>query len=91
MTDALKIAVKTGLIVIITAGIVAIFATIQLPAPDFSGVYTALSKALALVDYWLPVLSQLWRLVLALMGIRIAIWLYELSMIAVRWIMKVNE
>lgn len=91
MTDALKIAVKTGLIVIITAGLVAIFVAIPLPTPDFSGVYTAVSKALALVAYWLPVMQQLWQLALALMGIRIAIWLYEFAMIAVRWIMKVNE
>lgn len=91
MTDALKIAVKTGLVVSITAAIIAVFATLQIPAPDFNWLLISGEKILAIVTYWNPLLVQLWNLSLVLMTFRILIWTTKFGLIVVRWIMKVNE
>lgn len=91
MGDLVKIGVKTGLVVAISAAIIAIFATLQLPVPDFTWLSISGGKILAIANYWNPLLIQLWNLCLILMTFRILIWVTKFGLIAVRWIMKVNE
>lgn len=91
MTDALKIAVKTGLIVVITAAILVIFATLQIPSLDFTLLSSGISTALAIFYHWVPAASVVFPIAVAMLGIQLAILLFEFAMIATRWIMKVNE
>lgn len=91
MGDLVKIAAKTALIAVITGAIIGVFAVVSFPAIDFTAVYTAVSKALAIVNYWFPVLAHYWRLVLTLYSVALALIALRFSLIAVRWIMKVNE
>lgn len=91
MGDAVKIAVKTALIVGITAGIIALFTVVQIPQVDYTYFAQALGTGLAVVYHYVPVASVLFPVVLALLAFDVALRAFNLAMIAVRWVMKVNE
>lgn len=91
MGDAIKIAVKTGLIAVITAAVIALFATIEIPTLDYTQISEGLGIGLAVMFHWVPVMSILWPLVLFLLAFHIGYYAFKIAMIAVRWIMKVNE
>ena len=91
MGDAVKIAVKTALIVGITAGIIALFTVVQIPQVDYTYFAQALGTGLAVVYHYVPVATVLFPVVLALLAFDVALRAFNLAMIAVRWVMKVNE
>lgn len=91
MSDALKIAVKTGLIAVITAAIIALFANIQIPAMDFTLVTQGISSCLAVLYHYVPVAQVILPIAFGFLGFELAYYAFKLAMIAVRWIMKVNE
>lgn len=89
--DFVKIGAKVALIGVITAGIIALFATVQIPALDFALLSTGLNKALAIFYHWVPAASIIFPVAVAMLALQLAIKLFEFGMVAVRWIMKVNE
>lgn len=91
MGDAIKIAVKVGLVAVVTAAIVVIFATIKVPALDYSSFTNGLGTALAMFYYFVPIANILMPVVFIAVGIIVAIKLFEISMVGIRWIFKVNE
>lgn len=91
MGDAIKIAVKTGLIVVITVAVVALFANINIPTLDYTQFTQGLSIGLAVLFHWVPVMNILWPLVLFILGFHVAYYAFKVAMVAIRWIMKVNE
>lgn len=91
MADWAKIALKTGLIVVVMAGIWLVFDRIQVPAIDFSQLVQGLGKFFAIANHWLPVFNTLWRVTLALLGVELALLTFRFGIIAVRWLFKVNE
>ena len=91
MGDAIKIAVKTALIVVITAGILALFTVVQIPNLDFSVLTNGLSTALAVAYHWCPILTVIFPVALVMLGLKLAIKVFEMGAIAWRWVMKVNE
>lgn len=91
MGDLVKIGVKTALIVVITAAIILVFTSVTFPSLDYTLFTQYLRSAYALAVHWCPVLSILYPIAIALVGVRIAIWVCRFGLIAVRWIMKVNE
>lgn len=91
MVDALKIAAKVALIAVITTGILLIFANLQIPTLDYTNFSQALGAGLAAIYHWVPVSVVIFPLIIAILGIRVAILGFEIGMIAIRWIMKVNE
>lgn len=91
MGDAVKIAVKTGLIVVITAAIIALFATIQVPALDFTLLTQGLGSALAVLYHYVPISTVLIPVAFGLLSFELAYYAFKVAMIAVKWVMKVNE
>lgn len=91
MGDAIKIAAKTALIAVITAAIIALFANITIPSLDFTQMTRGLGVALAVFYHWCPVATVLFPIALTMLGLQLAIIVFEFGMIAVRWVMKVNE
>lgn len=89
--DYIKMGAKVALIAVVTAAIIAIFANIQIPNLDFTLFAQALGKALAIIYHWVPGSNVIVPLAFTMMGIQLAIMLFEYAMIAVRWVMKVNE
>lgn len=91
MGDFVKIGVKTGLIAVITAAIIALFANIQIPTMNFTYFSQALGTGLAVVYHYVPVAQVLFPVVLSLLAFDVALRAFNLAMIATRWVMKVNE
>lgn len=91
MGDLVKIGVKTALIAIIMAGIVAIFATVQIPSVDFSILTQALGVGLAVLYHYVPISRTIMPIVVVILGLELGILTFRIGMIAVKWIMKVNE
>lgn len=91
MADFIKIAAKTALIAVVTAAIIAIFASLTIPGLDFTTFTGGLSTALAIAYHWCPALNIVFPLAVAVAGIVLALYLFHFAMIAVRWIFKVNE
>lgn len=89
--DYVKMGAKLALIAVITAAIVALFANLQIPALNFTLLTQGISTALAIMYHWVPASQVIVPLAFSLLGIQLAILLFEYAMIAVRWIMKVNE
>ena len=89
--DIVKIAANTALIAVITAAIIAIFVNVQIPDLDFTLMGQALGKGLAIIYHWVPGSNIIVPIAFGMMGVQLAILLFEYAMIAVRWVMKVNE
>lgn len=89
--DYVKMAAKVALIAVITAAIIAIFANVQIPNLDFTLFSQGISKAMAIMYHWIPASSVIVPLAISMLGIQLAILLFHYAMIAVRWVMKVNE
>lgn len=91
MGDAVKIAVKTALIVGITAAIVALFANIQIPALDYTLLTQSLGAVIAVLYHFVPVSQVIIPVVGIMLAFELAYYGFKMAMIAVRWVMKVNE
>lgn len=91
MADWAKIALKTGLIVVVMAGIWLVFNQIQVPSVDFTQLTNGLGKIFAIANHWLPVFNAIWLIIVALLGVELALITFRFGIIAVRWLFKVNE
>lgn len=89
--DYIKMAAKVALIAVVTTAIIAIFANVQIPSLDFTLFGQALGKGLAIIYHWVPGSNVIVPIAFAMLGVQLAIILFEYAMIAVRWVMKVNE
>lgn len=92
MGDVVKIAVKTALIVGIMAAALLLLNGVVIPTINVQPLAEALGHGLAIVTYYCGPFTGLITLWITLLGIKyVAIPTYKVAMIAVRWIMKVNE
>lgn len=91
MGDAVKIAVKTALIVTITAAIVALFANIQVPSLDYTLVTQGMGACLAVLYHYVPVAQVIVPIAFGMLTFELGYYAFKLAMIAIRWVMKVNE
>lgn len=89
--DYVKMAAKLALIAVVTAAILIIFATVQIPNLDFTVFNDGLNKALAIIYHWVPAARVIFPIVVTMLGVQLAILLFEYGAIAWRWIFKVNE
>lgn len=91
MADFAKIALKVGLVAVIMVSLWAIFANVQVPVIDYTIVSQGLSAGLAVLYHWFPITQALFPLVVVLFSVFIGILSFKYAMIAVKWLMKVNE
>lgn len=92
MGDFVKIAAKTALIAVITTAILAIFLNVQVPVFNVNLVVQAIGKGRALVSYYCGPFITLVDIGLWLLGIRyVALPALHMGLLAVKWILKVNE
>lgn len=90
-STGLKIAVKAGLIAVVTGAIIALFANVTIPSLDFTFFAQALGAGLAIVYHWCPATVIVVPVAFGMFGLYLAILMFEFAMIAIRWIFKVNE
>lgn len=91
MDGFVKMAVRAGLILTITAAVLVLFSTLTIPGLDFSFFSQAISKGLAIGYHWCPGLRLVIPVLLVALGVIVAIKVFELASMAFRWILKVNE
>lgn len=89
--DYIKMGVKIGLIALVTAAIIALFAGVTIPSLDMTFLNSCVSSVLSLVYHWCPGASVVVPLVLGLLSVQLAILVFEFGSIAFRWLFKVNE
>lgn len=89
--EYVKIGAKLALVAVVTAAIIIIFANVQIPGLDFTLLNQGLGTALAVMYHWVPAAQVIVPLAISMLGIQLAILLFEYGAIAWRWIFKVNE
>lgn len=89
--DYIKMGAKIALIAVVTAAIIIIFATVQIPTLDFTTLSSGLGTALAIIYHWVPAARVIFPIAVTMLGVQLAILLFEYAAIAWRWIFKVNE
>lgn len=90
-TTAIKYGIRIGLIVVITASILALLIGIQIPAINFSIITQALGMPLAVMNHYVPFSGILIQFIIALLTFRLALLAWKFGSIAIKWIWKVNE
>lgn len=91
MADWIKIAIKAGLIITVTAMLLFVLNTVQIPSVDISALVNGLGVGKAVLIYWFPSMSIMLTIYIALLGLELAIWAVKIALIAIRWVLKVNE
>lgn len=92
MGDAVKIAVKAALIAVITVAVFALVSNVQIPTLDVSLLATAVGKGKAIIDYYAGWLSPILIAGLFLLSFHFVLLPgFHIAMIAVRWVLKINE
>lgn len=89
--DYVKMGAKLALIAIVTAAVILLFSSVQIPNLDFSTFSSGVSTALAIMYHWIPVAQVIVPLAFAMLALQLAIILFEYGAIAWRWVFKVNE
>lgn len=89
--DIAKMALKASLVAIVTAAVLAVFATVQIPAIDMTSFQQAIGMGKAMLQYWVPGYNIILTLGLTLLLLQVAVIAFRVSAIAFRWLFKVNE
>lgn len=90
MANWLKIAVKAGLALAISALIFVLFTTVKIPKVDLK-IFTQLGTFLAVSQHYCPALTVLLPFVFGLLAFELALRGVRLALVAIKWVMKVNE
>lgn len=91
MGDFIKIAAKVALIAVVSVAIIALFTVVRIPGLDFTLLNQGLGTALAVFYNWVPAASVIFPIAVTMLGVQLAIMLFEFAMVGVRWVFKVNE
>ena len=91
MGDFVKIAVKTALVATICVAIYQLFASVSVPVSVGAQFIALIGRAKAMLFFYCPWISDSWSLIMTLCQVAIGIWGFYFTMLAVRWILKVNE
>ena len=90
MAAWLKIAIKTGIALVVSAAVFVLFAVVKLPVLDLS-FFSQVGTFLAVAEHYCLALTLLLPFLGALLALELAIEVVRLALIVVRWVLKVNE
>lgn len=91
MGDFIKIATKVALIAIIVTAVLGVFTSLTIPGLDLTLFIQGFRKALAIYYHYVPAAAIIVPLAFTMLNIVLALKLLDFTLMAVRWIMKVNE
>lgn len=91
MADWVKMGIKAGLIITVTAIIIALFANIQVPSINTSVFSDSIGSARSFLSYWAPIATNFIIFFIGLLGVKLAFLAAKIGLIAIRWVLKVNE
>lgn len=89
--DYIKMGVKAAALIAGAALIIVLFNTIQIPSLDLSAASTYLNLAYTIGKHWVPGFTILWPIGLIILSLELATLGVELALIAIKWVMKINE
>lgn len=89
--DYVKMAAKIAALIAGAALIIVIFNAITIPNLDISAAGDYLNIAYSIGNHYLLGFPILWNLGMALLGAELAELTVRLGLIAIKWVMKVNE
>lgn len=89
--DYIKMAAKAIALVAGAALIIVVFNTITIPNLNLSMATQYLNIAYAVGVHYVPGFSILWGLGLTILGLNAAILGVKLGLIAIKWVLKINE
>lgn len=91
MADWVKIAVKAGLVITATALVIVLLTTVTFPALDLSVFIQGIQVGKAVANYWFPYMGTLFSIFTGLLLLELVSMTAYVALIAIRWILKVNE
>lgn len=92
MAEWAKIALKTGLIVVFTAAIIALLVAVPIPTVALSQeMINGIAFAKTFLSYWWPAFDTIMPFVGAVIVFEIGILLFKFGVQAAKWLQKVNE
>lgn len=89
--DIVKIAAKVAALVAGTALIIALFSVITIPSLDLTSASDYINTAYSVCLHYIPGFSVLWSLGIGIITLDLGILGVRFGLIAVKWILKVNE
>lgn len=91
MSDFVKIALKTTLILSLVAAIVVLFGVIQFPALNLTYLLRLVAFAKTIFIFYVPYAQTFLNIIFVLIMVSISAWTFYFGTLAVKWIIKVNE
>lgn len=89
--DWVKIALKTALIVSIIGIIIGVITGVQLPMPDFTDFFNAVSLPFRVVSHYCPIFPTILTYFIMLMSTELVVFIAILAITPIRSLIKVNE
>lgn len=91
MADWVKMAIKAGVIVTVTTLVIVILTQVTFPGIDLTAFANGVRVGRAIIEYWFPYMSVLYNIFVSLLLIELASMGIYIILIAIRWVLKVNE
>lgn len=91
MAEWVKMGIKAGIVLTVTAMLLFVLTSVPLPSVDLASLTNALGVGKAVLQYWFPSANIMLTIYIALLGLELAIWAVKIALIAIRWVLKVNE
>lgn len=91
MADWVKMGIKAGIIVAATAIVIVILSSVQIPALDLTIFTRGVGIGKAVINYWFPIGGTLLNIFIGLLGLQLIVYGIYIALIAIRWVLKVNE
>ena len=89
--DIVKMGAKIAALVAGAAIIIVLFNVIHIPGLDLSSATLYLNLAYTIALRFIPGFAVLWPIGLAILGLEVALLTAKMGLIAIRWVLKVNE
>lgn len=86
-----KMAARIAALVAGTAIVVVIFNSISIPTISLDTATTYLNVAYSIGTYYVPGFQVLFSLAITLIGLNLSIFLARISLLTIKWLLKVNE
>lgn len=91
MAEWVKIAIKAGLIITVTALVIVIFTQVTFPQIDLTAFANGIKVGRAIINYWFPYMGVLYDIFVSLLLLEVATMGMYIILIGIRWVLKVNE
>lgn len=89
--DYVKMAAKGVALVAGVALIIGFFAGFTIPVININFITDYMNKAYTIGVHYIPFFSTLWTLGVALLTLNITVYGVKLALIAIKWVLKINE